>query len=260
MQQTTSLTRTYRITRIVIHTLVGIGITAFVFPFTNKSWRLALTQWWCKSLLNCFNIKVITHGKTPDPNTSNSMFVANHISWVDIHSISSIIPLRFIAKIEVESWPVFGYLVSKSGTLFINRNIRKDASRIIEITTKSLADGDNVCFFPEGTTTDGTHILPFKSSIVQAAINTNAKIFPVAIFYPLPDGKPNIEAAYAGETTMPESMLKILKLKKPIVELHFLAPIDCEGHTRQLATKLAFEAINAKLELPIGPSDLNSLA
>lgn len=260
MQQTSSFTRVYRITRIVIHTLVGIGITAFVLPFTKKSWRLALTRWWCKSLMNCFKIKVIAHGTLPDTNISNTMFVANHISWVDIHSINSIIPLRFIAKIEVESWPVFGYLVSKSGTLFINRNIRKDASRIIEMTTASLADGDNVCFFPEGTTTDGTHILPFKSSIVQAAINTKAKIYPVAIFYPLPDKKANIEMAYAGETTMAESMLQILNLKQPIVELHFLAQIDCEGLTRQAATKLAFEAINAKLALPLGPSHPNSLA
>lgn len=260
MQQTTSLTRIYRITRIVIHTLVGIGITALVLPFTKKSWRLALTRWWCKSLLNCFNIKVTTHGELPDANTSNAMFVANHISWVDIHSINSIIPLRFIAKIEVESWPVFGYLVSKSGTLFINRNIRKDAARIIEMTTSSLADGDNVCFFPEGTTTDGTHILPFKSSIVQAAINTNAILFPVAIYYPLHDKKPNIEMAYAGETTMAESMLQVLNLKKPIVELHFLAPINCEGLTRQAATKLAFEAINAELALPVGPAHPNSLA
>jgi 1-acyl-sn-glycerol-3-phosphate acyltransferase len=259
LQQTTFLTRTYRITRIVIHTVVGIGITALVLPFTKKSWRLTLTRWWCKSLLNCFNIKVIAHGTLPDADTFNTMFVANHISWVDIHSINSIIPLRFIAKIEVESWPVFGYLVSKSGTLFINRNIRKDAARIIEMTTTSLADGDNVCFFPEGTTTDGTHILPFKSSIVQAAINTKAKICPVAIFYPLPDKKPNIEMAYAGETTMAESMLQVLNLKEPIVELQFLAPIDCEGLTRQAATKLAFETINAKLGLPVGPSHLNSL-
>ena len=259
MQQTSFLTRIYRISRIVIHTLLGIGITALVLPFTKKNWRLALTRWWCNRLLNCFNIKVITHGKLPDNNTSNAMFVANHISWVDIHSINSIIPLRFIAKIEVESWPVFGYLVSKSGTLFINRNIRKDAARIIEMTMQSLAEGDNVCFFPEGTTTDGTHILPFKSSIVQAAINTKAKIYPVAIFYPLPDKKANIAMAYAGETTMAESMLQVLNLKEPIVELHFLAPIGCEGLTRQAATKLAFEAINAKLALPVDPSHPNSL-
>lgn len=260
MQQTSFLTRLFRIFCVVVHTFVGIGITALLLPFVSKATRLSLTRWWCKRLLNCFNIKVVTHGKLPDANTTNAMFIANHISWVDIHSINSIIPLRFIAKVEIESWPVFGYLVSKSGTLFINRNIRKDATRIIEMTTNSLADGDNVCFFPEGTTTDGTHILPFKSSIVQAAINTQAKIYPVAIFYPTANGSANLEMAYEGETTMIESMLKVFNLKKPVVELHFLTPIDCHGQTRQSVTRLAFEAINAKLGLPLGPSNPNSLA
>ena len=255
MQKTPHLTRIYRVVRIIIHILAGIGITALVLPFSSKALRLALTRWWCKCLLNCFNIKVITHGELPNAHTTGHMFVANHISWVDIHSLNSIIPLRFIAKIEVESWPVFGYLVSKSGTLFINRNIRKDAARITDITTASLLDDDNVCFFPEGTTTDGTHMLPFKSSIVQAAINANAKIWPVAIYYPMTNGMPNTQVAYAGETTMAESMSQILNLKNPIVELHFLTPINCQRHTRQSATKLAFDAIATKLKLAVGPSD-----
>jgi 1-acyl-sn-glycerol-3-phosphate acyltransferase len=259
LQQTPYLTRIYRVVRIIIHIMTGIGITALVLPFSSKAWRLTLTRWWCKTLLNCFNIKVITFGELPDASTSGHMFVANHISWVDIHSINSIIPLRFIAKIEVESWPIFGYLVSKSGTLFINRNIRKDAARIIEITTSSLLNEDNVCFFPEGTTTDGSQILPFKSSIIQAAINANAKIWPVAIYYPLTNGTPNTLMAYAGETTMAQSMSRILNLKQPIVHLHFLTPISCQGQTRQSATKLAFDAITAKLKLAVDPSDQNSL-
>jgi 1-acyl-sn-glycerol-3-phosphate acyltransferase len=259
LQQTSYLTRIYRVIRIAVHILAGISITATILPFTSKATRLALTRWWCKSLLDCFNIKVITHGTLPDANTLSTMFVANHISWVDIHSINSIIPLRFIAKIEVESWPVFGYLVSKSGTLFINRNIRKDAARIIDITTDSLKEGDNVCLFPEGTTTDGSHILPFKSSIVQAAINANAMIWPVAIYYPMPNGKPNTKMAYADETTMAESMAQMLNLKHPVVALHFLTPINCLGHTRQSATKLAFEAISTKLALAADPAYLSSL-
>jgi 1-acyl-sn-glycerol-3-phosphate acyltransferase len=177
------------------------------------------------------------------------MFVANHISWTDIHSLNSIVPVRFIAKIEIKSWPIFGYLVSKSGTLFINRSIRKDATRIVDMTTESLKEQDNVCLFPEGTTTDGTHTLAFKSSIIQAAIDANATIWPVAIYYPLPDGKPNINMAFAGETTMLESMKMILRMRSPVVELYFLDPISCSGHTRQSVTNLAYQAIIHQLKL-----------
>ncbi len=250
MQKTHYFTRIYRVIRIAIHTLLGIVISALVLPLTHKKNRLGITYWWCKALLRCFNIKVITYGKLPDASTTSTMFIANHISWADIHSINSVIPLRFIAKIEVKSWPVFGYLVSKSGTLFINRTIRKDAARIVEITAESLLAGDNVCLFPEGTTTEGTHILPFKSSIIQAAINTNATIWPVAIYYPTLDGRPNTQMAYAGETTMAESMSQILNIKNPVIQLHFLTPISCEGHNRQTASQAAFDAISAKLTLP----------
>jgi 1-acyl-sn-glycerol-3-phosphate acyltransferase len=232
---------------VVLHVLLGILIVAFVLPFTGMRVTLAITHWWSGTLLKCFNVKVITHGALPNATTKSTMFVGNHISWTDIHAMNSIIPVRFIAKIEIQSWPIFGYLVSKSGTLFINRSIRKDAARIVDMTSNSLLDGDNVCLFPEGTTTDGTHTLPFKSSIVQAAINAKAHIWPVAIHYPLPNRKPNTLIAFAGETNMIESMAQILHMKNPVVELHFLAPISCELQNRQSATQAAYEAITAKL-------------
>ena len=249
MQQTPSFIRYFRIARIILHTLVGLVIAAGVLPFINTQQRGRIIRWWCRILLNCFNIQVATFGSLPDPTTNKTMFVANHISWSDIHALNSIIPVRFIAKLEIKSWPVFGYLVTKSGTLFINRTIRRDAARIVEMTKDSLAQQENVCFFPEGTTTDGTHVLPFKSSIVQAAVDAEASIWPVAIYYPTTGGEPNLKMAFAGETTMIESMDQILRIKYPVVELHFLTPIACKGQTRQSVTHLAREAIVAKFKL-----------
>ena len=177
------------------------------------------------------------------------MFVANHISWADIHALNSIIPLRFIAKLEIKSWPVFGYLVKKSDTLFIDRSSRKDAARIVKMATESLQANDNVGFFPEGATTDGTALLPFKSSILQAAIDADAVLWPIAIHYPLPNGGANTQMAYAGETTLSESMLNVLKQKNPVVELHFLAPMPALQANRQALTRAAFTAISTQLKL-----------
>lgn len=161
------------------------------------------------------------------------MFVANHISWSDIHAINSIITLRFIAKSEIINWPVFGYLVSRANTLFIDRRSKRDAKRTIDVAVKSLQAGDNLCLFPEGTTTDGTVLHPFKSSLIQAAIEAKAAIRPVAIRYPHPDGGVNIDVAYAGETTLIQSMQKILAQKQPVIELHFLMPIPAEDVAKQ---------------------------
>lgn len=164
---------------------------------------------------------------------NNTMLVANHISWADIHALNSVVPLRFIAKSEIKTWPIFGYLATKANALFIDRTRRHDAALIVKATAQSLEDGDNLCLFPEGTTTDGTGMKPFKSSLIQAAIHANAVIYPVAIRYPRPDGTVNTEVAYAGETTLKESMQQVLSQKYPVIELHFLAPI----YTAKLADK-----------------------
>lgn len=225
--KTNSITRYFRVSRIAIHTLLGLAFASIVLPLASKPCKARLIRWWCKHLLAAFNLRVISHGHVPSANTqlATTMFVANHISWSDIHALNSIVALRFIAKSEIRNWPIFGYLVGSANPLFIDRSSRRDAKRTLDIATQSLQAGDNLCLFPEGTTTDGTTIKPFKSSLIQAAIQAKATIWPVAIRYPHPDGGVNVDVAYAGETTMMESMQKILSQKQPVIELHFLAPI-----------------------------------
>lgn len=224
---TSRLTRYFRISRILLHTLLGIAVAALAFPLSSKLFKLRLIKWWCRRLLEIFNIRLVSHGHLPPPykTASNIMFVANHISWIDIHALNSIIPTRFIAKSDIQSWPVFGYLAEKTNVLFISREKRQDAARIVHATNRSLLDGDTLCLFPEGTTTDGTEVKPFKSSIMQGAIHANAVIWPIAFRYPLKDGSVNTEIAYAGETTLIESIQLVLQQKQAVVELHFLAPI-----------------------------------
>jgi 1-acyl-sn-glycerol-3-phosphate acyltransferase len=228
-----------------------------VLPFISKTNNLKLIQWWCGGLLRAFNIKVLLHGKLPPPDTSSTMFVANHISWSDIHALNSLIPIRFIAKSDIKSWPIFGYLVRKSNTIFIERGKRQEAGRIVDIATDSLLAGDNLCFFPEGTTTDGTGIhsnglqsspvLPFKNSVLQAVIDADAQLWPVAIRYSHPDGSINTQMAYANNTTLIESMQNVLKQKSPTVAMHFLLPIQASGQNRRDLSQAAYDAIVFKL-------------
>ena len=257
MQQNHFLTRYYRISRIFIHTIVGLTLAAVVLPLISKTSNLKLVQWWCGGLLRAFNINVMLHGNLPPPSANSVMFVANHISWSDIHALNSVIPLRFIAKSDIKSWPVFGYLVRKSNTIFVERGKRQEAGRIVDLTRESLSAGDNVCFFPEGTTTDGTGIngsglqgplvLAFKSSVLQATIDAKATIWPVAIRYSHPDGSINTQMAYAGDTTLIESMLSVLKQENPTVSLYFLTPIQASGQNRRDLSQVAYDAIVLKL-------------
>lgn len=227
---------------------MGISVVATIWPFAKKLTKIKLIKWWSKKLLKYFAIQIIATGNIPDSHLSNTMFLANHVSWADIYALNSILPLQFIAKSDINNWPILGYLVRKSGTIFINRTSRKDTARIVDTTTDNLLAGGNIGFFPEGTTSDGTSLLRFKSSIVQAAINAKSPLHPVAIRYPLPGGGINTDMAYAGDTTMGEAMTHALKQKLSIVELHFLTPILPNANRQQL-TQMAFESISSKLAL-----------
>ncbi|HCU85671.1 MAG TPA: 1-acyl-sn-glycerol-3-phosphate acyltransferase, partial [Methylophilus sp.] len=123
----------------------------------------------------------------------------------------------------------------------------RDAARVVNICSHALKLNDNLCVFPEGTTTEGLSVLPFKSSLIQAAIEANTKIIPVAIHYPLPDGQPNLDVAYAGDTSIIESMNAYLKMQQPTVHLHFGTPIAASGQSRQQLAQQAHAQITATL-------------
>lgn len=247
MPHTPIIIRSWRIARILVHTLIGLLLAAVVLPVSQASLRRSLIQWWCRHLLACFNLTVTASGQRPTADTRGVMFVANHISWSDIHAINSLIPVRFVAKVEIKDWPVFGYLVRKSGTLFINRNRQRDAARVVHLCSHALQFQDNLCVFPEGTTTEGYSVLPFKSSLIQAAISANSWVVPIAIRYPLPEGGINVAAAYAGDTSLGTAMGRVLNMRAPTVHLHFCPPIKAADYTRQVLAQMAHQHITDAL-------------
>lgn len=177
------------------------------------------------------------------------MFVANHVSWIDIFALNGVRALRFIAKSEIRSWPILGWLSRKGNTLFIERTKRQDASHMVELAADSLRAGNRLCFFPEGATSDGTELRTFKGSLMQAAIDTESPIWPVAIRYPKADGRANTEMAYFDDMKLLRSLKQVLAQRSPVVELHFLAVITTRGHDRRSLSLLARQTIAASLNL-----------
>lgn len=246
---TNKITRLYRVSLVVLHTLTGFVIAGLLLPISSQRIKNLLISWWCKRLLGAFNIKVIVTGDIPTADLSHAMMIANHVSWADIHVLNSVIPLRFIAKSDIRHWPVFGFFAKQVNTLFIDRAKKQEAFRIVDFTTACLQAGDRLCLFAEGTTTNGTAVLPFKSSLIEAAIRAEVPVYPVSIHYPLADGGINTAMAYAGETTLKESMLQALAVKSPVVILHFLPPISTKNQDRRVLALQAHAAISAQLGL-----------
>ncbi len=176
------------------------------------------------------------------------MFVANHVSWVDIFALNSVRALRFVAKSEIRGWPILGWLCEKGNTLFVERTKRQNAGRMVKLAANCLRAGDCLCFFPEGVTSDGTRLNAFKGSLMQAAIEAESRIWPVAIRYPKSNGSANTEMAYFDDMSLLQSLKQVLAQCSPVVELHFLPTIATQGQDRRGLSHLARQAIAESLK------------
>lgn len=243
------IVRSFRICRVAIHILYGLSVSATVLSYLEHQKKHLIIKLWSEKLLHILNVKLTVEGSPPSQRLSNTMFVSNHISWLDIYALNSVHPVRFIAKSEVARWPILGWLAKQANTIFIERARKKDAQRITIEATESLKNGDCLCYFPEGTTTNGTELLPFKSSLIQAAINTHGDVWPLAIYYPNQDGSPNTRMAFAGETTFIESIWQIISLQESEVKLYFLQRIQSRGYERRELTQCIKMLIAEHLDL-----------
>jgi 1-acyl-sn-glycerol-3-phosphate acyltransferase len=138
--------------------------------------------------------------------------VANHISWLDILVMDAAHPARFVSKADVKRWPVLGALITGAGTLYIERESRRDAMRVVHQMAAALAAKDTLAVFPEGTTGDGRELLPFHANLIQAAIATQSPVLPVALQYrDGHDGQPSEAPMFVGETTLVQSIWTTLR-------------------------------------------------
>jgi len=243
------LTQLFRMGRIVLHTLYGVFVAGIILRRLNSRKRNLVISRWSTSLLDLLNIKVITEGVVPQQALSNTMFVANHVSWVDIHALNSVHTTRFIAKSEIRQWPVFGFFATSVNTLFIDREKRHEAGKMVDTTRKALQAGDCICFFPEGTTTDGTEIKPFKGSLLQAAIEANSEVRPFSIRYPDAENGVNTEMSYWGEMSLIESIRNIIRQRQATVVLRFAEPINAADYDRRNLASITREVISGSSNL-----------
>jgi 1-acyl-sn-glycerol-3-phosphate acyltransferase len=215
--------------------LVGIGTTTFVFPFVEPSRRRALTQRWSRRLLALLHVECRLNGDAA-ADGGNVLVVANHVSWLDIFVLNAIFPVRFVAKAELARWPVAGRLVRGAGTLFIERARRRDTHRVNRVVADALAQGDVVAVFPEGTTSEGASVLPFKSSLLQPIVDARGHVQPLALRYRTPDGTRSSAPSYVGDDPFIASFFRVCAMPALVVDvtaLTRLSAADC--HRRHLA-------------------------
>ena len=240
-----SLHTVIKLARALLHILVGFFTILLVFPGLNSEQRQLRTQVWSLGMLRCIGIELIVKGK-PSLN-GPLLLVANHMSWLDITALHAARFCRFVSKADIKKWPFIGMLASGVGTLFIERESRRDAMRVVHHMTASLQAGDVLGVFPEGTTSDGSGLLPFHANLFQAAIAANAPVQPVGLqFINTRTGLQSTAPCYVGDDTLVGSVWRTLTTPDVAVVIHFGEPQLADGRDRR-ALALALRQAVAEL-------------
>ncbi|WP_082494536.1 lysophospholipid acyltransferase family protein [Methylobacterium sp. Leaf108] len=220
-----------------------------------------LPTWFHRLFLALFSVRVTQSG-TPPAVGEPALVLANHVSWLDILVLGSLRPLSFVAKSEIAGWPLVGLLARLQRTIFIDRARRAATADVNAALAERLAEGDLIVLFAEGTTGDGTRLLPFRSSLVGAAraaidaetnSHTRIRLQPLAIAYPRRNGmavtrseRPDI--AWYGDMDLAPHLSVFLSGGPIDVHVVWGEPIPVESGTdRKRATAMAEARVRAAL-------------
>lgn len=239
----------------VVLLLSGLFLTGVVFPWIGWPRRRRIIRAWSGLLLRALGIRLVVKAEPIEAN-AHGLMVSNHSSWVDIFAANAVQAVRFISKSEIRDWPVLGTLVTLAGTLYVERGNRSRISFTNEEIRAAVESGDLVGFYPEGTTTDGTCLLQFKTNLFQPAVDFGMMVYPVAVVYRI-NGVPTQLASYAGDTTFGDSFWSLLRARGLEVHIEYGAPIDSRAFSdRASLTLAAQEAIMRMTGLPVvAPSE-----
>lgn len=206
--------------------LFTTGEALFDFVELTTAHRQILTraqraEWlhhWCAVGMDRLGITIEHRGAFP----AGGLLVSNHLSYLDILALSATAPCAFVAKSEVRDWPIYGWMARLAGTVFVDRTRTADTPRAAGEIEQALAEGIPVVLFPEGTSSDGSTVLPFRSPLFQPAIDRKAPLTPARVGYRLEgDGSVANDICYWGDMTFLPHLLRLLSLEHITAVLSF---------------------------------------
>jgi 1-acyl-sn-glycerol-3-phosphate acyltransferase len=229
------------------HVLGGLWTIHREFPQLSPAERTERVRLWSRRMLAILRVDLHVLGEPPLQGPL--LVVCNHISWLDILVLNAAQPTRFVSKADVRAWPILGALITGAGTLYIERESRRDAMRVVHQMADALRAGDMLSVFPEGTTGDGRELLPFHANLLQAAIAVNVSVLPVALRFTERDSGQRSDApTYIGDTTLLASIWRTVKAGNVCAELRYGPPQRAGGMDRRTWAQVLRRDIGAMLE------------
>jgi len=198
-----------RAAAVLFFSLCALAEIALLIPFVTRERKLsARAAWlhdWCRFACRVLGIRVNIHGDVP----RMGLLVCNHLSYLDILVLSATTPCVFVAKSDVRRWPLFGWLAHAAGAVFVNRHKKTDAHSAINVMRDAMKNGSLVVLFPEGTSSDGSTVLPFKSALLEPVLQLGGRITAGAIDYALSEGSVADEVCYWRDMTLVPHLLNL---------------------------------------------------
>lgn len=242
----------------LVHLLLTYGILSFVISLlpvgerARRAMRARNASSFSRRALTVFGVRMhVKHGERLHQHAGARLIVSNHLSYIDVLVIASLMPSVFITSVELQHTLLLGSLARLGGSLFVERRKPSGLKKEIEAITRVLGQGFSVVLFPEGTTSNGERVLPFKNSLFDAAARARADILPLCLRYVGVNGgrltPHNRDTVYYyGGTTFPQHLPKLLRLKSIDVEVVPLPSIKVhDHHSRKDLAAEAHQAISA---------------
>ena len=195
-----------------------------------------------RRLLRVFRVETQFTGDIP----SSGLLVCNHLSYLDILVLSALAPCVFVAKREVKHWPVFGWFAKLAGTVFVHREQRAEAALTVDQIETALQTGALVVLFPEGTSSGGETVLPFKSSLLEPATRQSCSLTAGLLRYELSDGDVSEEVCYWKDMTLVPHLINLCSKRMVQASVHFQHLREGNADRKQLARQLHAEVLRMK--------------
>lgn len=226
------ITVLWRMLHGVAHAVAGYVTIKFVFARISQAEQEQRVNVWAQRMLQIAGIELVVKGQPPSHGPV--LLVANHISWLDILVMHAARYCRFVSKSDVKDWPLIGTFADGAGTMYVARESRRDAHRVVGQMAERLTAGDILAVFPEGTTGDGITLLHFHANLIQSAIEANVNILPVGLrFLDAATGKVSFAPSYVGDETLIGSIWRTLSAPRLQAVVVFGIGQSAEGRNRR---------------------------
>lgn len=216
--------------------LIGLPV-AFLFGEAIYHWRNWIFRNWAKAVARALRMKIAVEGAPPK---APFFLVSNHLSYVDIIALASQLDCVFVSKSEVRDWPIIGLLCRSMGIIFIDRERRADIPRVIGLIEKAWKKKQGVIVFPEGTSSKGEALLPFKPSLLEPAVKACVPVSYASLTYQTPpDETPAyLSVCWWGDMTFAPHALNLFRLSEFHARIVFGEQTFLEDNRKVLAQKL----------------------